>query len=370
LYVSPVIPSFTGNGLAMRAGAVLEALARSYRVSVLTTPLRASREKQMPPALRQLCEQAIEIPVAQIGRPAGYEGRFFDAVHVFRLASLGAAKPFLKKDCSRVRCLDLDDVESKTCRRIAALYRDDGQETRVRDYEAAARNAEMLEVVAFRTFDRIYVCSEADRQELQPRCRAEVCVLPNVVRPPAVSDVPAAEGNWRFLFVGALGYYPNEDAIAYFCTRILPRIRESAGCPVELTIAGSGLSTRLHDIVRGTGIHTPGHVPDLAPVYQAAGAAIVPIRAGGGTRIKILEAFAYGRPVVTTTIGAEGIDAVPGEHLLIGDTPEAFADCCVRIMTDRSVRERLVANARELVRRYTIESLHRTIVGFRDSRRS
>jgi glycosyltransferase involved in cell wall biosynthesis len=347
----------------MRAGAVLEALAHSYRVSVLTTPLYASLEKQMPPALRQFCKAAIEIPVAQIGRAAGYEGQFFDAVHVFRLASLGAAKPYLKKDRSRARYLDLDDVESKTCRRIAALYRDDGQATRAREYEEAARNAEMLELVAFRTFDRIYVCSEADQEGLRTRCMARVYVLPNVVRPRAVS-ADAADGNWRFLFVGSLGYYPNEDAVAYFCTCILPRIRESAGCPVELAIAGSGASDRLRDIVSGNGIRMLGSLPDLAPAYQAAGAAIAPIRAGGGTRIKILEAFAYGRPVVTTTIGAEGIDALPGEHLLIGDTPQAFADCCVSVMRDRPLRERLVANARELVRRYTIETLRDTIEAF------
>jgi glycosyltransferase involved in cell wall biosynthesis len=348
--------------MAMRAAAVLEALAQSYRVSVLTATLYQSLAKQLPDSLRQLCDDAVEIPAEQIGGSVAYQDQLFDVVHVFRLASFTAAKPYLNDDRSRTSHLDLDDIESKTYRRIAALQRENHDENLARGSDAAARRAELLEVVAFRQFQRLYVCSEADRQELLPRCQAEICVLPNVVHPPASAAARTPDGVWRLLFVGTLGYYPNEDAVAYFCTRVLPLIRQIANCPVEVTVAGFGASKRLRDAARNAGVQLVGLVPDLAPSYHGADTVIVPIRAGGGTRIKILEAFAHGCPVVASTIGAEGIDALPEQHLLIADTPEAFADCCLRLRQDRSLRERLIANALALVRRaHTPEALQRTI---------
>jgi glycosyltransferase involved in cell wall biosynthesis len=353
LYVSPVVPSFTGNGLAMRAGAVLEALTGSFRVSVLTAPVYTSVAKQMPDSLRQLCHAVVEIPA---------ESQFFDVVHIYRLASLAAAKPYLNEGRTGTRHLDLDDIESKTLRRIAALQRENHAESLADQNEAAARKAELLEVIALRQFQRVYVCSEADRQELLRRRQAEVCVLPNVVHLPAFAPPRVPDGTWRLLFAGTLGYYPNEDAVVYFCTRVLPLIRQSASCPVEVTVVGPGVTAHLRDVARNAGVHLAGFVPDLAPAYQASDTVIVPIRAGGGTRIKILEAFAYGCPVVASTLGAEGIDARAEEHLLIADTPQSFADCCLRLMQDRVLRERLVANALGLLRRaYSPEALQRIV---------
>jgi len=353
----------------MRAGAVLEALARSYRVSVLTATLYRSLAKQMPDSLRQLCHDVVEIPAGEIGGSVAYPDQFFDVVHVVRLAALPPARPYLNDDRSRAGHLDLDDIESKTYRRIAALQRDNHEENLASGSDAAARKAELLEVIAFRQFQRVYVCSEADRQQLLPRCAAEICVLPNVVHPPATAAARTPGGVWRLLFVGTLRYYPNEDAVAYFCTRVLPLIRQSADCPVEVTVAGYGAARRLRAVAREAGVELVGLVPDLAPLYYAADAVIVPIRAGGGTRIKILEAFAHGCPVVASALGAEGIDALPEQHLLIADTPEAFADCCLRLRQDQSLRQRLIANALALVRRaYTPEALQRTVAGLPEIR--
>jgi glycosyltransferase involved in cell wall biosynthesis len=256
----------------------------------------------------------------------------------------------------------LDEIEAKTLRHIAALRRENSEEFLASQDEAAARKAELVEFIACRRFERVYVCSEADRRELRTRCPAEICVLPNVARQPACSGPRAADGTWRIFFAGTLGYYPNEDAVVYFCTRILPLIRQSVACAVEVTVAGSGASAHLRHVARNALVRLAGALPDLAPAYQAADMVIVPIRAGGGTRIKVLEAFAHGRPVVTSTIGVEGIDARPEEHVLVADTPEAFADCCLRVMTDHSLRERLVANAQALFQRaYTPDALRRTV---------
>jgi glycosyltransferase involved in cell wall biosynthesis len=90
-------------------------------------------------------------------------------------------------------------------------------------------------------------------------------------------------------------------------------------------------------------------VNDIIQYYKQAAISIVPLRAGGGTRLKILEAMALGRPVVTTRIGCEGLDVVDGEHLLVADNPQDFANCIIRLLKDKSLYKRIATNARELV---------------------
>jgi polysaccharide biosynthesis protein PslH len=96
-------------------------------------------------------------------------------------------------------------------------------------------------------------------------------------------------------------------------------------------------------------VRLTGAVAEVAPYYREAGAVIVPIRAGGGTRIKALEAFSYRRPAVTTSIGIAGIDARHDQHVLVADTPDAFADCCLRLLRDPDLGQRLASAAFSLV---------------------
>jgi glycosyltransferase involved in cell wall biosynthesis len=369
LYVTPVAPMLTGNGLAMRAGMVLEALSASHRVSVLVVPLYGSPEAGMPNALRSLCERStivtargdVQSRIQQAGLV--YRDSVFDFVHVFRLSAMPWARPYMIDGPGRARRhLDLDDVDSKTHKRIAALSRENGEEARAARETAEAQRCELLEVMAFRLFDRIYVCSEQDRQSLLIRSKAEIYVLPNAVRAPSSTTPPSTDPVFRLLFVGTLSYYPNEDAVLYFCTRILPAIRKSAPLPVAVDIVGGGASDAVRAAAVDTGATLAGQVPQVGTYYERAHAVIVPIRAGGGTRIKILEAFSYERPVVTTTLGVEGIEAQSGKELLIGDTPEEFAACCVALMRDPRLSASLVENAHSLLRRaYSVEALKQAL---------
>jgi glycosyltransferase involved in cell wall biosynthesis len=293
-------------------------------------------------ALRKCFDVTLATPE---GSPA--DGARFDVVHVFRLAAVGLAKPWLRS--ARQRHLDLDDIESNTHRRIEALSRANGH-TEIADWALAERRRyELLEVAAFRSFDRIYVCSEADRASLIPRCKAELVVLPNVVSLPT-PPVPTPRNDpaepFRFLFVGTMDYYPNSDGYQWFCREVLPILQRIAPGPFQVDVAGVGSDGRLrgHPLVRRVGA-----VPDVRPLYEAAHAAIVPLRAGGGTRIKILEAFSYGRPVVSTTIGAEGISATSGIDILLGDTAADFAARCADLMKDPDLARRLAGNASRLV---------------------
>ena len=121
---------------------------------------------------------------------------------------------------------------------------------------------------------------------------------------------------------------------------------------------GDGASERLRRIAGEAGVRLAGRVPAVAACYASAAVVVVPLRAGGGTRIKILEAFAYRRPVVSTSIGAEGLAARDGQEILIADTPAEFAHACVRLIGDRELAEQLSRNAFDLaVRCYSLDAL-------------
>jgi glycosyltransferase involved in cell wall biosynthesis len=370
LYLSPVVPALAGNGLAMRAGAVLELLAAHYAVHLLIAPLYTAFDPRVPEQLQRLCiRSAIVSPVPQrssgLGhwfRPRKVFGKTrFAVVHVFRLSMLPFAEPYLNRFWRRpARHLDLDDIESVTRSRIAELYRSNGESAAADYEETEARRQEPVENEALKKFDRVYVCSESDRQKLSGRTAAEVLVLPNAIRIPECVRAHSADDVFTFLFVGTLGYYPNQDAARYFCKEIVPRIRERATAPFLVNIVGFGDMRPLWPLIRISEVRLIGVVPDIRPWMVETDAVVVPVRAGGGTRIKILEAFSFQRPVVSTSTGTEGIAARDGEHLLIGDSPEKFAEQCLRLMGDPALGACLAANARRLVEEeYSMEALAR-----------
>jgi glycosyltransferase involved in cell wall biosynthesis len=370
LYVSPVIPGVTGNGLAMRAGMVLEALSGLYSVSLLVVPQYPTIDQNIPEQLLEFCESAAIVPhdndvqrrVTEAGR--AFQDGAFDIVHTFRLAALSFARSYFRRAGGRARLhLDLDDIESKTHRRIAELHERTGNVDRAEFEKASSRRSLLIETAAFSIFDRIYVCSEADKAELQQRGRVEIQVLKNAVRlPTSVTPLCFRSGEvFRFLFVGTLAYYPNEDAMQYFCSEVLPILRERAERPFLVNIVGAYPPERLRSL-NSRDVCVVGTVPDVQPWYEGCHAVIVPIRAGGGSRIKILEAFSYQRPVVTTSIGIEGIEAEAGRHALIADTPAGFAAACIQLISDAELADHLVENSTDLLNTtYTIEALKRRI---------
>ena len=372
LYLSPVVPALAGNGLAMRSGIVLEILARHYCVWLLVRTLYPSPAPAVPALLARLCEESTVLPASGVqpapGRrmrdvlrrprsPEPFRDVPFDVVHVFRLAMVPAAHPYLSGSRPPQRHLDLDDLESRTNRRLAELYRRNGDETGARLAELRANVAELAEEEVLKRWDRIYVCSHGDRAAVT-RGGTRVSVLPNAVRLPASPLPPSPSGPFTFLFVGTLAYFPNEDGMLFFCRRVMPLIRARSGASFRVLVVGMGTGSMLDALGGIPEVRLVGGVPDTGPWYGEAHAVVVPVRAGGGTRIKVLEAFAYGRPVVSTSLGCEGIEVLDGVHVLLGDTPERFAHHCVALMEDAPLRARLSANARALVRdRYTMEAI-------------
>lgn len=197
-------------------------------------------------------------------------------------------------------------------------------------------------------FARCITVSHSDRRLLlAANPRLQIDVIPNGVDTHLYQPLPDSSPAPVLIFVGNMAYRPNIDAMVYFCREILPRIRQVVS-DVELWIVGKNPPPEV-DRLNGNGVHVTGRVDDLRPFYIRSTACVVPLRAGGGTRLKILEAMALGRPVVSTSIGCEGIDAIDSEHIYIADRPDEFADKTVRLLTDVALRRSFSSRARELV---------------------
>jgi sugar transferase (PEP-CTERM/EpsH1 system associated) len=197
-------------------------------------------------------------------------------------------------------------------------------------------------------FTSAITVSESDRQLLlaaNPDLNLEV--VPNGVDTEFLRPLPFTNSSPSLIFVGDMAYRPNIDAMIYFSQQILPHIKRAIP-GVELWIVGKDPSHEVKQL-HGNGIHITGRVEDVRPFYYQSSVCIVPLRAGGGTRLKILEAMAFTRPVVTTSIGCEGLDVIDGEHLFVADHPLEFADRTTRLLLDEVLRQNLVNHARQLV---------------------
>jgi sugar transferase (PEP-CTERM/EpsH1 system associated) len=196
-------------------------------------------------------------------------------------------------------------------------------------------------------FDRCITMSEVDRRLLlaaNPRLR--VNAIPNGVDTHLYQPMPLEGAEPALLLIGNMEYAPCADGALWFCNQILPQIRRAVG-QVQVWIVGR---KPIPEVTRldGDGVHVTGRVEDVLPYYRRSNICIVPLRAGSGTRLKIPEAMALGRPIISTTIGCEGLEVVDGEHLLIADGPEQFAEKTVRLLTDGLLYQRIVAEARQL----------------------
>jgi glycosyltransferase involved in cell wall biosynthesis len=363
LYLSSVMPTTSGNGLAMRAGIVLEGLAHHYAVSLLVIPLydAPAPHTQTQTPLSALADAIAVVPPRRGDRSeplAAFAEIRFDVVHVFRLAMAPFAEPFLRTIPTAARHIDLDELETATHRRIADLRRANGDGLSAGWDELEIRRWQPWED-RLSDWERVYVASPRDRDRLVGRLGCRVRTLPNAVRPGGIELASRpARADHTLLFVGTLGYYPNEDAVVHFCTEVLPLIRRGATRPVRLLVAGPGAQARLASVASLPGVTLLGMVEDLARCYAAADAVVVPLRAGGGTRIKLLEAFAHGRPVISTPLGAEGIDVTHGNEALIAADPVAFAECCLAVLENPAYGARLAASGRELWRRaHTVQAV-------------
>jgi glycosyltransferase involved in cell wall biosynthesis len=361
--VTPVMPAESGNGLAMRAGLTLEGLARSHDVRVLVAPVfgppgppgplveRLAREVTVlpPPGRGRPADDMIARLATPAGRrlaqavhprPALSRGLSLEdarsvaraaagcaAVHVLRLYLAPLLDVLLERPERPRLVIDVDDLESAWRSRAGAR-------------EEAAAYAR-LEAAYLPAVDAVLACSAQDAAALRAAHGARTGVLPNAVRPPAAIAPPS--GRHDLLFVGTLSYAPNEDGARWLAGAVLPGL-PGARAAVVGRAPGAGLRA-----LAGPRLEVAGDVEDVAPWYAGARVAVVPLHAGGGTRIKAIEALAHGRPVVSTPLGVEGLAVGEAEGVLVAGDAAAFARACGELLADPERAARLGAAGREWV---------------------
>lgn len=355
LFVTPVLPSPAGSGTMLRAAVSLEALSKRFQVHVLNFNLWTTNFGR-PSFAHSRAASYTEVP----GRRKDIDGAAlldhlfpavqFAAIHTFRLAMARVSVGMLARTKARqpYLVLDLDDNECDLSTRLVNLLERDNDLEAAKYVRAEQPQMRILEKMLAPRFQALCLANPDDCRVFAARYPGvAVHHLPNVVRLPEDLGVEAVSQSRsaRLLFVGALNYPPNIDGICFFCEQVLPLIEVRAGTPVSLRVVGSDPKPRVSLLNRNPAVTIHGNVPSVDPYYRDADVCIVPVRAGSGTRIKILEAFSFRRPVVSTRLGAEGLGVIDGEHLLLADEPEEIARKCLTLLNDRESRDRMVESA-------------------------
>jgi sugar transferase (PEP-CTERM/EpsH1 system associated) len=207
-----------------------------------------------------------------------------------------------------------------------------------------------IEANVCRNCERVLAVSNDDKETfLREFGVSHVSVLPTGVDTDFFSPSHNGSRPGRLVFVGSMDWDPNEDGVSWFLNEVYPRIRRTAP-NANLAIVGRNPSSRLRTLAsRQPDVELTGRVSDVRPYLSEAEVVIVPLRVGGGTRIKIPEAMAMSKAVVSTTIGAEGLPFRSGREISIADQPEDFAEAVIALLHDRSFRTSIAAAARRIV---------------------
>jgi polysaccharide biosynthesis protein PslH len=241
------------------------------------------------------------------------------------------------------------NVETALWQRLAAT---DSNLARRAAYTIEARKMANYERDALRKFHHVIAVSEHDRQQMlamDPSC--SISVVPTGVdtekytlAPPATADPP------RIVFLGSMDWEPNIDAVTYFCREIFSRVRAQMPAAV-FQIVGRNPHASVRQLATAA-VQVTGSVPSVTEFLNNATVVVVPLRIGGGTRLKIFEAMATGKAVVSTSIGAEGLDVQSGRDLILADDVETFAEATIRLLSDSALRRQYEQAAWRLAAQY------------------
>ena len=231
-------------------------------------------------------------------------------------------------------------------------------ESRAGAARRAAGIALSLEAARFRRHDArwlgryrtLVAVSDRDRKEVGSLTRTPVAVVPNGVASDELRPLGTPAEPATLLFTGTLGHPPNAEGIRWFVERAWPAIR-AARPDARLLVVGRDPPRSVRELGEREGVEVVGPVAEMAPYFARAGAVVAPLLSGGGTRLKILEALACGRAVVSTSLGCEGLELAPERELLVADDAPAFTAATLRLLDDPALCDRLAAAGRETVAR-------------------
>lgn len=342
LFLSPEdpVPGWGGGGL--RSASLLQYLNENYDVLVLRFDLEP-HSKSTGAKIQRNAVRLLEGIPPLFDRFSGYEdqlagklnGSRFDLAIVEHFWCASYA-PLLRKHADRL-VLDLHNIESELAKSHARALRWPLSWASTRFAESYRK----LEQLWIPRFDTVLVASEDDRARIR---HPDVYVYPNAL---PVIPLPGRTEDDCIVFSGNLEYHPNMEAVRWFHRDIWPLIREK--CPgTHWRLIGRN-PRAVEKVVSGdSSVHLAGGVDDAIAEIARAKVCVVPLLSGSGTRFKILEAWAAGRAVVSTRLGAEGLGARNGEHLLLAENPASFAQAVAQILDDPDLRRTLGAAGRAL----------------------
>lgn len=363
------LPYPPDRGDRLRAFNFIRQLAREHRLTLVSF-VASEAERAHLPALAPYCEAIHLLPLSprrsaamvllNLWRPSPLQALYyrsgamdrllgeitsrtrFDAayVHLFRMA------PYAARLRGLYRIVDLTDVISKEVRRSLPYRRPLWRLV----YRVEQPRIERYERHVARSFEEVWLIAEAERQSLAAACpEANIQVVPNgvdleVFRPDGGPSVPNS-----LIFVGHLRVPHNVDAAVQLATRVLPLVRDRVP-DCTLTLVGADPAPEVLALANAPGVTVTGFVPDLNRRLNEASLFAAPLRFAAGVQNKVLEAMASGRPVVTSSVVAEGLGGRPGEDYLLADDPASMAAQIVALLGDESRRQRIAQSGLQLVR--------------------
>ena len=216
-------------------------------------------------------------------------------------------------------------------------------------YWTQQRAFQRYERVLSPQFEAVTCTSDIDAAVFQQYCAdGAVKVIPNGVDVSHYQPDYASEALEHLIYIGSMDWYPNEDAVSFFAEEVLPHVQKKVS-DVKFSIVGGNPSARVQQLADREGVVVAGRVPEIKPYFADATVFVVPLRIGSGTRLKILEALAMGKAVVSTSVGAEGLALRDGEEIIIADEPKDFAEAVIRLLTDPSLRKQIGEKGRTRV---------------------
>jgi glycosyltransferase involved in cell wall biosynthesis len=367
LFLTPQLPHPPHQGAAIRNLNLIKIAAQRHEVALYSF-VRTPDEAEAAGVLREWCGEVRTFPAPKRGLAERALLTAFspepDMGRRLQLAELAQAAGRAKADLVQAEGIEmaqyLDATSAPTvldCHNAEWVL-----QRRTFELDLARRRPlgaaySLMQWLKLRRYERsacrragtVVAVSEEDRLALLDLDRGlDVSVVPNGVDAAFFApggDPPAPH---TFLFTGTLDFRPNVDAVLWLAREVWPRVRQVLP-QAELVLAGRAPLPAIRRLHRRDGVRVEASPADIRPAFAAAAVYLAPLRAGGGSRYKLLQAMSMGLGIVSTTLGAEGLAVEDGVHLLLADTPEAIAAAAVDLARDEALRRRLGAAARELV---------------------
>lgn len=372
LFLAHLFPLPLDSGGKIKSYHTLKALAKRHEVFLLSY-IRNEEERLHISELQRVCPRVELIPLKRSKLTHASDiisnltlGRSFIVNRDFRPEMLDAFQKvtaafnpdvvhidhlqmaqFVSRDGSYKTVLDHHNVESSIIQRMAQS----SDNVLIRTYARTEwPKLQRYELEACQKCDLVITVSEEDKTILQDLDSAikSIHSVPIGVDVDYFIPVERNTESKNILSIGTMYWPPNVDSMLYFYHGILPLIKKSIP-ESTLTIAGQRPTPSIQALASDAEVSVTGYVSDVRSIARDCGVFIVPLRSGSGVRVKILNAMAMGLPVVSTSIGAEGLDIASGKHLLIADTPADFAKAVIDVLSNTDLAANLGTNARDLV---------------------